>query len=208
MDDQADTARNDILDAALRLAASKGWHDTTMADIAAEAKLSLAEIYRRFPNRIALLGGVMRRIDETVLEGDTEYDPDEAARDRLFDIMMRRYDALLPHRDALRAILRDLRFDPLGAAALKRHLDRSMAWMLEAVGISATGPRGLIRINGLACIHLAVLRDWMTDDSPDLSRTMASLDGRLRRVEQFTRSLRRDRTPRPGRPEPEPSVSG
>ena len=60
---------------------------------------------------------------------------------------------------------------------------RSMAAMLETARISSSGVKGLVRTKGLAAIYLATLRVWLRDESPDMAKTMASLDGYLRRVE-------------------------
>ena len=186
---KADLSRQ-IIDAAMKRAADKGWRATTMADIAAEAKLSLADIYRIFPGKPDILRGFTRQIDEAVLSGGGEGDEGETPRDRLFDVMMRRFDALTPYRAAVESISRDLRSDPVAAAWHACSLRRSLAWMLEAAGISADGFAGALRVKGLGAVYLAVMRVWLTDDSADLSRTMAALDARLRQAEQFSRTLR------------------
>lgn len=175
----AGSARDRLIDAALRLAARQGWRRTGLAEIAGEAGLSLAEAYAACRSKFAILAGFHRRIDEAALAGAGE--GGEAARDRLFDLLMRRFDALAPHRPALRAILRDSLGDPaalLGAAALVC----SMAWMLEAAGISAAGWRGRGRAHLLAALYLSALRVFLEDDSADLAKTMAALDRRLRRA--------------------------
>ena len=61
--------------------------------------------------------------------------------------------------------------------------------MLEAAGIPSDGIAGALRVKGLAVIYLMVFKVWLTDDSADLSRTMAALDARLRQAEQFSNSL-------------------
>ena len=61
--------------------------------------------------------------------------------------------------------------------------------MLEAAGIPSDGIAGVLRVKGLAVIYLMVFKVWLTDDSADLSRTMAALDARLRQAEQFSNSL-------------------
>ena len=61
--------------------------------------------------------------------------------------------------------------------------------MLEAAGIPSDGIAGALRVKGLGVIYLMVFRVWLTDDSADLSRTMAALDARLRQAEQFSNSL-------------------
>ena len=73
--------------------------------------------------------------------------------------------------------------DPVMGLCGLASLARSMACMLEAADLSASGLRGIVRIKALSAIYLATLRVWLRDESPDLSRTMASLDRHLRRAE-------------------------
>ena len=58
-----------------------------------------------------------------------------------------------------------------------------MSTTLALAGLSAEGLSGLIRTKGLAAIYGSVLPVFWRDDSADLSRTMAALDGRLQRIE-------------------------
>jgi AcrR family transcriptional regulator len=185
---KADLSRQ-IIDTALTLAGEKGWRATTMADIAARAEISLAEIYRVFPSKSDILRGFTRRIDEVVLSEGPEGDESESPRDRLFDVMMRRFDALAPYRSGLESISRELRSDPLAGPVHACSLRRSLSWMLEAAGIPSDGIAGMLRVKGLAVIYLMVFKVWLTDDSADLSRTMAALDARLRQAEQFSSSM-------------------
>jgi hypothetical protein len=102
---------------------------------------------------------------------------------------MRRYEALAPHKAALSAILRHGCRHPLAALCGIPGLLHSMAWMLEAAGISTAGLAGMLRAKGLAAVHLATLRVWLRDDSPDMARTMAALDRNLKRAESLAGSL-------------------
>ena len=178
-----------VLDAALELAALQGWRHTTMADIAEAARLPLDEVLAVYPSKAAIVSAFARTIDAKVLEAD---DPDLAGqppRDRLFDVMMRRFDALGPHKEATRAIVGASLCDPAAAVCGAFVLRRSMALMLEAAHIGSPGVcggvRGILRVKGLAAIHLAVLRVWFNDDSDDKARTMAALDKRLRQAESL-----------------------
>jgi AcrR family transcriptional regulator len=171
------SAQDRLVDAALSLAARQGWRRTGMAAIAAEAGLSLGEAYAAAPSKLALLAAFHRRVDETALA--IAADGAEPGRDRLFDVLMRRFDALAPHRPALRSILRDSLGDPAAVLGLPALL-HSMGWMLEAAGISAGGLRGRLRCHLLTGLYLSVLRGFLDDESTDLARTMALLDQRLR----------------------------
>src|SRR3954463_11701082 len=123
-----------LINAALHLIAIHGWRRLSMAAIAAEAGLPILTLYRTFPSKPAILCAFSRRIDETVLAEPPDADPDERPRDRVFDLLMRRFDALRPHRDALEVLGRELPRDPVTALALGAALLRSIVWMLEAAG--------------------------------------------------------------------------
>jgi AcrR family transcriptional regulator len=172
-----------VIEATLKLAAEKGWRDLALADIAAASGLSLAELYALFPSRQAILDSYSRAIDAEVL-AEAEA-PEGSARDRLFDVLMRRLDKLEPHKAALERISEDTLRDPLAAACSLVRLRRSMAAMLEAAGISAGGLRGTLRSKGLSAVFLAALRAWFRDDTADKSKTMATLDRALGRAERF-----------------------
>jgi AcrR family transcriptional regulator len=180
---RVDDAEGRLVDAALRLAAQQGWRRIGVAAVAAEAGLPLDQAYAACPSKVAILAAFHRRIDRAALAGPA-IESDASARDRLFDIMMRRFDALRPHRAALGAILRDSIGDPstlLDAPAVLR----SMVWMLEGAGVLAAGWRGGLRTQLLAGLYFWVLRDFLDDDSADLAKTMAALDRRLRRAQSL-----------------------
>ncbi len=175
-----------ILDAVLELAPITGWRALSVSEIAAEAGVSLAEVHEAFPTRASILAGLLSRADHRVL-AEGAADAGESVRDRLFDVIMRRFDALGPHKQAIAAILRDLPADPAACLRMLPRFANSMAWMLEAAGLSPAGVRGAIRVKGLALIYLGTLRVWLNDDSEDQERTMAALDRNLKKAERWVR---------------------
>ena len=174
-----------IIDAALACIARQGWRRLALADIAAEAGLPILGVYRLYSSKPAILCAFFRRIDEAVLAAPLDSEPDERPRDRVFDLLMRRFDALTPHRAALEVLGRELPTDPLAALAAGAGLLRSMRWMLEAAGISGEGLGGVLAVKLTAAAYLATLRVWLRDASPDLAPTMAALDRRLRGIERW-----------------------
>ena len=67
----------------------------------------------------------------------------------------------------------------------------TMTLILEAAGISASGPFGMLRAKGLLVVWLATARVWLKDESPDLGPTMAALDRNLRRAERLAMQIDR-----------------
>ncbi len=181
-----DGPMRDPLEAFTALVAERGYAVVSLRDVAQECGLSLAELYRRYRDKPALVAAVMARIDEEVLAGTPhQTDPEETARDRLFDVMMRRYDALKPHRALLRQLRQLASRDPFLALSLAPAMRRSAAAMLEAAAIPSDGLAGAVQQNGLIALHMAVLAVFQTDETGDLSKTMAALDSRLKSAERL-----------------------
>jgi AcrR family transcriptional regulator len=176
--------RDAVIEATLRLAADRPWNDIELGDIAREAGISLADLRDLFPSKGAILGGFSRMIDRKVLEGASDDLAGEPARERVFDVIMRRLDAMTPYKAALRRIVWALRFDPLAMAALNQVGLNSQRYMLASAGISTEGPLGLVKLQGAVIVLSNTLETWLEDDDPVLARTMARLDRELRRGER------------------------
>lgn len=175
--------------ALLHLVATQGWCDLSLAAIAEEAGLDMAAAHAVYPTKAAILLGLARATDADLLTSLKDDPLDGGAKDRLFDLLMRRFDHLQQDRDAYLTLLRELPQTPFEAACLSRQVRRSMGLMLETAGISASGIKGLLRVQGLMAIYLAGLNAWRHDDSEDLSKTMAEIDKRLGQAARITEML-------------------
>src|SRR5579871_6183613 len=191
-----------LIAAAFQVAAERGWRAASIAEAARAAGLPLPRARERFPGRAALLVRFGRHADQGALqEAATEGSP----RDRLFDLLMRRIDALQAHRAGVLALLRALPSEPPTALLLALATRRSMRWMLNAAGIPTAGIGGELRVRGLIAVWLWTVRAWQRDETQDLSATMAALDTALQRAEQAADWLGWRR--RPPEPPAEPEVS-
>ena len=179
------TERDKIVAALLTLLADKPFEAIGFADVAARAGISLAALRQEFSSTLAILAAHMKATDRAVLAADISDMAEEPERERLFDVLMRRLEVLAPHREAVRSLLRSARRDPPLTVALNGLAVRSQQWMLTAAGISASGPRGVVRAQGLAVLFASVLRTWVRDEDPGLARTMAALDRALARGQRL-----------------------
>jgi len=179
------TRKGRILAAALGCAAKKSWADVTLLDIAESADVPISELRDEFTTKTQLIAGLLRAIDDEVLKRAAKRTEGQEKRDRLFDIIMTRFDVLGPHKAALKSIYAS------GAADVSLAVPylSSQHWMLEAAGISTDGPAGALRVAGLGMAYAWVFRTWLEDDDPGLAKTMASLDRRLRRGERALGSI-------------------
>ena len=146
--------------------------------------MPILQVYRLFPSRTAILCGLFRRIDEAVLAAPVEAAADERPRDRVFDLLMRRFDALQPYRGALYALRRD------HPATRHRARGGRRAALLDTADARSGGDRlprhrRDIVVKLTAAVYVSVTRIWARDESPDLAPTMAALDRRLRGIERW-----------------------
>jgi AcrR family transcriptional regulator len=186
-----------ILDAARALVRAEGWAALSMSALAKRARLPLAELYTDVPSRSALIALFLRETDLAVLKAPRAFSSADRPRDRVFDVIMARFEALTPDRDIMRSLARDLSRSPLDALAAAPALVSSMQWMLEAADVEASAAAS----TALALVYASVLPVWAEDDDPGLAKTMAALDRRLRRIEQ----LLHDRAQAEEAKKPEPS---
>ena len=175
------TDREKIVAALLVLLEDKPFAAIGFNDIAQRSGLSLAQVRGEFASTFAVLAAYVKATDRAVLAQDMHDMSEEPARERLFDVLMRRLEVLAEQRDAVRSLLRSSRSNPPLALALNGLAVRSQQWMLTAAGISASGPQGMVRAQGLALLFASVLRTWVDDDDPGQARTMAALDRALAR---------------------------
>ncbi|HWV51915.1 TetR/AcrR family transcriptional regulator [Pseudorhodoplanes sp.] len=180
------THRKAIIDALLSLLETGPLERIGLNDIAKAAGISLADLRGEFSSVVAILAAHMKDIDRTVLSADTSDMGDEPARERLFDVLMRRLDAHAGHKVAIRSLIRSTLCNPPLALVMNGLAARSMSWMMTAAGISAAGPKGALRAQALTLMYVRVLSVWANDEDPGLARTMAALDRELARAERWS----------------------
>ena len=175
----------ELLDTAFELIAEIGWSNFSFNELADRAGSSLAEIRGSFRSKSAILDALNLRLDEAMLAVDRGELSDLPVRDRVFELMMSRLEAMAPFRAGLIKLSKDARQDAELAIMTACRLDRSMAWLQDAAGLRSGGLRARMQRHVLTAIYLKTLRTWLADDSTDLAKTMASLDKDLRRSESF-----------------------
>jgi AcrR family transcriptional regulator len=171
--------RDPIIAAFMELLGEKRFEDIGFAEIARRAGVSLSEVRAKHASKIEMLAAHMRAVDCTVLDGIDTSMAEEPARERLFDVLMRRLDVLARDKAAIRSLQRSVLVNPGLTLALNGLATRSMQWMLTGADISASGPKGMVRAQGLALLFASVLRTWLNDDDPGQARTLAALDRAL-----------------------------
>ena len=168
--------------AALKLAADTPWGELTLAEIAEEAGISLEQFHGR-ANKDTIADAVERYFDKAMSEGS--FDEEEAPRTRLFDVIMMRFEAMEDYRPGLVSLMKWRPSQPARLLNLIAARQASADWALVCSGLdSSEGLPKPIKATGIAWAIAQAERAWRKDESADLPRTMAALDGELRKMEE------------------------
>src|SRR5215475_3329489 len=177
--------REKAISALMALLATRRFEDIGLAEVAGQAGIKLSQLRAEFGSTLAIFAAHAKEIDRLVLAGTDAMMEDESPRERLFDVLMRRLDALAPYKEAVRSLMISARRNPGLAFALNAMSVRSQHWMLEAAGINSYGPRGALRVHGAALMFERVLSVWVADEDQAHARTMAALDRSLISAERW-----------------------
>jgi ubiquinone biosynthesis protein COQ9 len=180
-----------IIDAMMRVIAQDGWPAATLDAIARAAGYPVAQIANQMGNRFDILAAFGQRCDIAALKSAENDGGSQALRDRLFEIVMARFDALAGHKAAVRTLASASRVDPGLAAFFAHRLPKSLSLIASSAGVNTSGLLGLARVKALTILYLGVVRVWFADDSEDMAKTMASLDTALARAAAWENQIGR-----------------
>ncbi len=175
-------SKNKIVLAALKILARQGWDKLTLDQVARAAKISLAQVKKDFHDGDDLIAAIAQYVGAEALVTVGKLDKNASVKDRLFEIMMARFDVLQQHRAAFLKIMDAMQRNP---SLLRRFLPvqfEAMKAMLRFAGATQKKSHEAFSIAGLSGIYALTLCVWRNDNSADLSRTMAALDRYLRRA--------------------------
>src|SRR5512139_1514880 len=92
------TNRDKAIDALMGLLAEHSFEEIGLAEVAGRAGIKLSQLRAEFGSTLAILAGHIKDIDRAVLAGGDGDMSEEPARERLFDVLMRRLEAMAPYK--------------------------------------------------------------------------------------------------------------
>jgi hypothetical protein len=173
-----DEIAQSLTGAALDLAEEALFETVSFRSILERAGFTMADCAAAGITMAKLLDLLDRDLDRQMLEAATEVDPAQSAKDRLFEVVIARFDALEARRAAWTSILLAERGQPREQAARIARRGRTASWVLMAAGIKQSGLTGAARLVGVTRILRLCETAWL-QDGPELSATMACLDKEL-----------------------------
>lgn len=177
----------DLVAHAFELIAADGWRALTITKLANRAELPVDQVYAQISGK----GDLIRQFGDRMDALTFAYNPADmvelTSKERLFELLMRRFDALKAFRPAFLEVQRRRELDCVAVSALGCRLDRLAERLLDACESQLSGPRRRVARRLVMAIYAKVFSVWLKDDTQDLASTMAELDKRLGQLETLSK---------------------
>lgn len=177
----------DYLSLGFELIAEHGWGKLSLSAIAAKAGVPIQQVRAALGSKSGLLRQFAARIDQATFDIDMGELNELTAKERLFELLMRRFDALKPYKPAFLETQRRKEIDCQTASVLFCSLDRLAENLLDACESRYHGMQRRLARRALMAAYAKVFSVWLKDESEDLAQTMSELDKRLGQLETLAR---------------------
>lgn len=170
-----------IVDAAVELAEEVGWERVRLRAVAERLGIPLTEVLAHYRDQDAVADAWFRRAWQAMLAPPPDGFATLPAPERIYQVMMRWFDALAGHRHVTGEMLGAKIYPshPHHWVPLVFNLSRTVQWLREAALLDAPGRRRQMEEVGLTALFLDTLARWLRDESPGQERTREALRHRL-----------------------------
>ena len=187
---KAEETRERILDAALRLFRERGFDETTMRDIAAEAGVATGAAYYYFRSKEELvMAFYVRTADEARALLPAAIARSNNLGKRLHEIISMKLDQFSEHRRLMVALVRigidpSHPLSPFGAQTAPMREESIAAFRAAIDGAKPAIPKDLVRdLPRLLWLYMmGIILYWMFDESAGQGKTRKLLDGTIEMI--------------------------
>jgi|TARA_B100000287_G_scaffold435239_1_gene502574 hypothetical protein len=168
-----------------------GWEKFSLKKLADKEKISLKEIKNYFSCKNSVVDKfslmINRYVESKISINDFE---GSSTKDILFELIMMRFDEMQIFKGALKKILKDTKRKPVLLRIISSNVLNTMDFYLDLSNSYKNSPIDIFKKNFLFLIYSVSFRAWLSDNTEDLSKTMAELDKLLSIAEKFQKRIR------------------
>jgi hypothetical protein len=174
-----------IINKSFELIEKIGWERFSFQKLSGKEKIPLNFLKTNYKCKYTVIEKFSQMIDRQV-ESNIRADDlmDSSIKDKLFELIMLRFDELESFKKALKNIFLSTKKNPLLISIISKNLLNSFDFYLEVSNSYQNSPTDIFKKNFLLLIYSLVFETWLNDNSEDLSKTMSQLDKYLSIAEQ------------------------
>ena len=139
-----------------------------------------------------VLFSALQEIDDGVLaQSAADFADDESAsmHEKLLEGLTQRFEAYADKRLALQSVAKASLRQPKLGLMLAKNLDSFVDRLLSLCGDNTSGFKRTARVKGVCGVFLKASTAWQRDDSPDLAKTLKTLDRDLKTAAEWAISV-------------------
>ena len=167
-----------------------GWEEFSIEKLSTREKIPLNELKVYFKCKYSIVDKFSKMIDANIESKLRIQDfNDSSKKDILFELIMMRFDEMEDFKDSLVKVLDASKNKPLLISIITKNVFNSMDFFLELSNSYNNYAFDVLKKNFLFLIYSITFKTWLSDNTADLSKTMAELDRLLSTAENFQKKV-------------------
>lgn len=158
--------RAQLLSVGAALFAARPYEEVLMEEVAAQAGVSRALLYRHFPGKRDLFAAVYQQAADQLL-GESRFDPSDTLVEQLVEGMDAHLDYFVANRHAVLAANRVLAGDPVIQTIMTNELDALRDRLLGVLPLADQATRAAVSqvLRGWLVFVQVLVVDWLTEET-------------------------------------------
>jgi len=167
-----------------------GWEKFSIEELSIREKIPLNELKVYFKCKYSIVEKFSKMIDLNIESKLRIQDfNDSSKKDILFELIMMRFDEMEEFKGSLVKVLDASKNKPLLISIITKNVFNSMDFFLELSNSYNNYAFDVLKKNFLFIIYSITFKTWLSDNTADLSKTMAELDRLLSTAENFQKKI-------------------
>ena len=167
-----------------------GWEEFSIEELSIREKIPLNELKIYFKCKYSIVDRFSKLIDKNIESKLRIQDFENSSKkDILFELMMMRFDEMDEFKSSLAKILDASKNKPLLISIITKNVMNTMDFFLELSNSYNNYAFDFLKKNFLFLIYSITFKTWLSDNTEELSKTMAELDRLLSTAENFQKKI-------------------
>lgn len=168
-----------------------GWDKFSVEKLSTKENIPVKDLKVIFKCKYSIVDKFSRMIDKSIESKLRIQDfRGSSKKDILFELIMMRFDEMEEFKGSLAKVLDASKNKPLLISIITQNVMNTMDFFLELSNSYNNYAFDVLKKNFLFLIYSITFKTWLSDNTEDLSKTMAELDKLLSTAENFQQKVR------------------